>query len=114
MVSTLSEMDKNKNYLVVLRPGRFNVQVEELEQVPNLEKLKTPLDGGLIEVVPFFNKFMGRDCLAFCDEEGKNKGLIPNQIAQTFWEKVTSVAHNDYLVGPIVIVVGSKDFLAQL
>jgi hypothetical protein len=114
MVSTISEMQLDKNYIIVIRPGKFNVQIEELETVPDFHKLKRGLDGGLLEVVPFFRKFMGRHCIAFCDEEGKNKGLIPNQIAQGFWEKNVPAAIDDYLVGPIVIVVGSQSFLAQL
>jgi hypothetical protein len=107
-------MQPDKNYMLIIRPGRFNVQVEELEIVPNLHKLKWGLDGGLLEIVPFFNKFMGRHCIAFCDEEGKMKNLPANQIAQSFWEKASPVAHNDHLVGPIVIIIGSQGFLARL
>jgi hypothetical protein len=107
-------MSPDKNYMVVIRPGAFNVHVEELESVPKLEKLKWGLNGGLLEIVPFFNKFMGRTCIAFCDEEGKNKGLMPNERAQALWDKVYPVYGRDYLVGPIVIIIGSQGFLARL
>ena len=46
------------------------VSRQQFTRLPELDDLKKPLDGGWLEVVPFFNKFEGQRCVAFCDEEG--------------------------------------------
>jgi hypothetical protein len=107
-------MLNDKNYMIVVKPVG-DTTVEELLLVPDFHKLKVGLNGGLLEIVPGFNKFMGRACIAFVDEEGKLKNLLPNRTAQLLWEKAYgSTILMDYLVGNVVIVVGSQGFLAQL
>jgi hypothetical protein len=107
-------MLNDKNYMIVVKP-LGSPTVEELLLVPDFRKLKVGLDGGLLEVIPHFNKFMGRHCVCFVDEEGKLKHLLPNRTAQLLWEKsYGGPILEDYLVGNVVIVVGSSEFLAQL
>jgi hypothetical protein len=105
----------DKNYMFIIHPGDIVIAGEELTEIPKLEKLKAGLNGGYMELVPFLNKFMGRYCVAFCDEDGKRKGLRPNELAQEIWEEaIGRPILNDHLVGPIVIIVGSLSFLSLL
>jgi hypothetical protein len=107
-------MLNDKNYMVVIKPVG-ETSVEELLLVPDFHKLKIGLNGGLLEIVPRFNRFMSRPCIVFVDEEGKLKNLLPNRTAQLLWEKAYGgPIVEDYLVGNVVIVVGSQGFLAQL
>src|SRR5215831_20704522 len=43
-----------------------------------LEIVKAALDGGTLEQVPNFTTYDGQRCVAFCDEDGKDKGLKYN------------------------------------
>jgi hypothetical protein len=91
------------------------VTEKELDHVPDYKELNDALDGGHIEVIPRFNRFRGELCYAFCDEEGKLKGLPFNATATKLWERCWEYAGTlDHLVGPIVIIVGSPDFLSKL
>jgi hypothetical protein len=107
---------KTGNYMYVIRPGTTQIPTgTKLLKVPSLEKLKHGLDDGYLEHVPYFNKFGERDCVAFCDEHGKQNGLQPNALAQMLWsQSYGRRIIEDHLVGPIVIIVGSPSFLAQL
>jgi hypothetical protein len=114
MKMDLIDLSNEKNYLVVVKPVN-EPTIEELLMVPTFHKIKAGLNGGLLEIVPYFNKFMGRPCVAFVDEEGKMKNLTPNRTAQLLWEKAYGgPILEDYLVGNVVIVIGSPEFLAQL
>jgi hypothetical protein len=68
--------------------------------------------GGLIEAVPHWRMYNGERCVAFCNEEGKIRGLAPNKQATTLWYKM--VVPEDYLVGDIIIVQGDKAFMEAL
>jgi hypothetical protein len=91
--------------------------------------------GGHIEVVPYFNtiEIDGglRDCVAFCNEDGKGHLALPaNKPATVMWQHalqrrkveprtlLRSAAQGgglaDYLVGNIAIVWGDKHFMASL
>jgi hypothetical protein len=110
-----NKMAKEKNYIWIIDPDKKSITGEILITVPNYPKLKAALNDGMLEIVPYFNKFYGRDCVAFCDEEGKMKNLTVNKMAMEFWERaVGKRITGDYLVGNIVIVVGSKSFLNLL
>jgi hypothetical protein len=81
---------------------------------PTLEQLQTAV-GGHIEVVPYFTKFNGEQCVAFCNEEGKLVGLPANRLAQMFWERaVGRRISGDYLVGSIAIITGDDALLSSL
>lgn len=81
---------------------------------PSLEQLQAAV-GGHIEVIPYFTRFRGADCVAFCNEEGKLESLAPNIIGQMLWEQaVGQPVRDDFLVGPIAIVTGDAELLAAL
>lgn len=115
MPSNLGKLLKGKNYMVVIPADSNEWKVQLLESVPELDQMKEGLNGGLLEIVPRFNKFMDESCIAFCDEEGKMKGLKRNRTAHFLWEQaVGRIIEEDFLVGPIMIIVGSPSFLARL
>jgi hypothetical protein len=88
------------------------------------QKLKAGLDGGPLELVPLFDRYDGEECIVFCDEDGRGKGLVPNSRATTLWhagirrrgrepsDTLTTLDVIVGLVGPIVIVRGDDDLFA--
>ena len=91
--------------VTVIEPdGRSTV--EALDKVPDNKWIKRRLEGGWLEVIPHFEQYGARPCVAFCDEEGKLKGLPLNPKATYAW--YTCLAPEpfrpDQLHGPIVIV----------
>lgn len=102
-----------KGTLTVIRiDGRRDITA--LPTAPTLDQLRAAV-GGAIEVIPFFTKFEGRECVAFCHEEGKLEGLAANPVAQGLWERaVRRRISADYLVGPIAIITGDAELLRAL
>jgi len=68
--------------------------------------------GGPIEMVPYFTRYKGERCFAFCNEEGKGMGLPPNKEATTLW--YCQVVPEDILVGNVIIVQGDRAFMEAL
>lgn len=97
----------------------------EIEK-PTLDALQKAV-GGKIETVPYFDhiKIDGqkRECVAFCNEEGKLDQLPINKQATLIWEQVVSNVgmklrdrHGnflDVLVGPIVVLYGDDEFMRR-
>ena len=104
MVKLSHKVPQDGNWMYVITPDLPLIPLgTELNTVPDLALLKKGLDGGLLEIVPRLNTFFGRKCIAFCDEEGKMKGLQYNIIAHRIWEdSVGRSITEDYLVGPII------------
>jgi hypothetical protein len=80
---------------------------------PSLETLQTCV-GGYLQIVPYFKKHNGKQCVAYCNEEGKPQCLPVNIAATNAWAKEvkenTGVgAIHDVLVGDIVIVTYDTD-----
>jgi hypothetical protein len=99
--------------LIAMHPDG-KIDITKLDRVPQLDQLKE-IVGGWIEIVPYFTKYDGKSCIAFCNEEGKLHGLPYNPNAQKFWEVAYGRSiTEDYLVGPIAIVVGPHSFLKNL
>lgn len=114
--------------------GEETITVVNVE--PTLDMLKTAIGGGSIEIVPYFNRFTHdgrrRECVAFCDEDGKNKGMPYNTAATKHWLSALqegkmnvrlmpdgrivnlSGGGEDYLVGKIAVVLGDRAFLQAL
>lgn len=96
----------------------------EIEGEPSLEILKQGIGGGLLETVPFFNHVIHKgqvipNCVAFCDEEGKIKGLPYNSVATQEWDislmtQGRSLGGRDYLVGTIAVIWGDDAFMEAL
>jgi hypothetical protein len=84
-----------------------------LDAPPELEQLQGNV-GGFIELIPAFNAFEGKPCVAFCNEEGKLRGLQPNSKATVMWEFINGKSPRDCLVGPVVILTGDKEFMEAL
>ena len=65
--------------------------------------------------MPYFNRYSGSPCVAFCNEEGKLHGLPINPVAHALWEKATGrLIRDDYLVGSIAVVAGPHSFLRDM
>jgi Domain of unknown function (DUF3846) len=88
-----------------------------------LDNLQTAM-GGYIERVPFFDKYEGKPCVAFCSEEGKIEHMQPNYPATLAWVHALRVQGKtlgtndgrmvDFLVGSIAIVTGDQGVYGQL
>lgn len=112
-----------KGTVIIVRPDG-QITGADFERALQLDDLKQATGNGSVEVVPFFDSvdFAGRVmlCAAFCDEDGKRKGLPINQIAIDMWERALErsgrqgVEGRDYLVGDIAVVIGDDEFLAAL
>lgn len=75
---------------------------------PKYEEMKAVIDGGYLETVPYFDTLLDKPCVAFCDEEGKLKGLRLNFRATRYLQAAMATFGGaklgDVLVGPVVIV----------
>lgn len=74
---------------------------------------------GWIELIPYFETYKGKPCMAFCNEKGKLHGLPYNEPANLAWRVAFHKARGqlpqpEYLVGPVVILTGDKEFLSAL
>jgi hypothetical protein len=78
-----------------------------------LEDLQNAV-GGYIQIVPGFDKYKGKRCVAFINEEGKLDGLPYNEFATTMWMGLVGSLSGDYIVGSIAIVTGDKAFMRAL
>lgn len=91
------------SYYVLIMPSG------ESEPVP-VKKLSLnaaqELVGGLVQIVPMFNRYLSRPCVVLCDEEGKVKGKDRNNRATLEWYKCTGPI-DDILVGNILVLQGS-------
>lgn len=81
----------------------------DFDHVPTLAEMKSAINNGWVEVVPYFETFRGINCLAICDEEGKVKRLPVNMKATEHWHQQVRPA--DFLVGPIAIYYGDDEFM---
>lgn len=99
-----------KGQLTVIKANGEIVRTE-LTSPPGLEMLKKAV-GGWIECIPYFEKFEGKPCVAFCNEEGKLNDLPFNEVASALWFEAGIT--NDVLVGDVAIVTGDKKLLRSL
>lgn len=105
--------------MLIVRPegARPSIEVRELSGPPPLADLQS-LVGGYLEAVPHFCQLLtpeGRTvATAFCDEEGKLKGLPFNLLATAMWQASASGPTGDVLVGTVVIVTGDQELMTSL
>jgi hypothetical protein len=111
----LTSVPRIGNFIYIIKPTDGAViEGKVLIQQPSLEMLQFGVEGS-IELIPKFDKFGGRPCVAFCNEEGKILGLQPNPLAQILWEQcVGNVIKVDHLVGNIVVIVADPAFLERM
>jgi hypothetical protein len=101
-------------YMLTIHPSG-TYAYRKLTTVPTAEVLHEGGIEGPLEIVPLFRKLGLSPCIAFCDEDGRRKGLPPNRAAQALWRlAVGRMITEDHLVGPIVIVVGREAFLDRM
>lgn len=109
---------------LVYKPGVAEPSVVEFAAPPTLEFLQGAV-GGYIEQVPQFDNIrLGERierCVAFCNETGKLDGLPFNAAATEAWEQALPTGLRDkagqwldFLVGPIIVVAGDAEFMAEL
>jgi hypothetical protein len=89
-----------------------SAELIELDRKPDLVDLQETV-GGYIEIVPMFETFGGRECVCFCNEEGKLDGLPVNIVATQHWVNQTGPI-DDFLVGNVVICQGDDEFMEAL
>lgn len=92
-------------YLTTVHPSGERMH-EKLESAPSLDRIKDGIGGGLIEIVPHFDKYGSEDCVAFCDEEGKLKNFDMNTVATYLWYACLAPEpfRPDVLCGSILII----------
>jgi hypothetical protein len=105
------------------RPESIEPSIRNVVGPPTLEDLKAAIGGGYIEAVPYFwtvdHRGVEHRCVAFCDEEGKLKGMPVNPFATALWDlairRVKGVGcEPDFLVGRIAVVFGDPEFMEEL
>lgn len=106
-----------KGYILTV-PVTGQTTIQEVETASILDHLKAGIGGGYLEAVPYFNKIAWdtevHRCVAFCDEEGKLKGLPINNRANVLWTNAVGEYVSDVLVGDVVIVWGDEEFMSAL
>lgn len=114
------------------------VQITDLDAMPDLKFLRDAIDGGYIELVPYFNTIADelgviQPCVVFCDEDGKRKNLPLNSEATKLWDlalrRLTDKDGNpltpsglinpdgstaDVLVGPVIVLTGDAEFMDSM
>lgn len=93
--------------------GRIRI---ELNHANILQELRWAV-GGPFEVIPGFDYYNGIECVAFCNEEGKLKGLPLNYNGTKAWRaalKIKEQSTTDNLAGNIAIVYGDKEFMEAI
>jgi hypothetical protein len=103
-----------RGLLTIIQVGGA-VSSQELTAPPALEALQGGV-GGDIEIVPYFTRYDGKPCVAFCNEHGKlHLNLRVNSRASALWyAQEPRFLGRDILVGPIVIVTGDKQLMREL
>lgn len=115
-----------KGTMIILRPNDDN-ETKPYNKPPTADELRTAV-GGYLEPIPWFNTIgisvpgSGHatlmNCVAFCDEEGKNKNKPLNECATDAWAKSVHRLGKgdlkDYLVGNVVVLFGDKEFMEKL
>lgn len=102
-----------KGTMTVIQPNG-TLTTYPLKGVPDHTRISAAINGGLIQLVPYFSRYDGKDCVAFCNEEGKLNHLPLNASATALWAAQLDVPLVDYLVGPVVIISGDAELLRRL
>lgn len=105
-----------KGYILTIPVGGTPV-LEEVGTASILSKLQDAVCG-YIEQVPYFDNILWdgkvHKCVAFCNEEGKLKGLPVNDLASALWITAAKRYTGDVLVGTVVVVWGDRTFMKNL
>ena len=111
--------------LHIIPPGSNTPhRIVKLTRAVTLDELQEAV-GGFAERIPNFDSIFqdGRVqlCIAFCDEDGKQKNRSENQWANTLWMQAIvrrfgqgKAEPGDVLVGSVVLLTGDTEFLEAL
>lgn len=109
-----------KGTMLIISPSG-SVKTSPLNKVPDLEEIQETI-GGWLEQVPqlLTIDYHGtvRACVAFCNEEGKLKGMETNHAATRLWtiararQGVPPIA--DVLAGKVVVIFGDRELMSEL
>lgn len=104
--------------LVIATDG--SIQRRELTDPTNLLPVLQKEVGGYIEVVPYFSRFLDESemkrCVVLCNENGKLDGLPYNALATALWQdelRKLGGSIDDVLVGPVLVIMGDKEFMDE-
>lgn len=126
----------NGRALLFLPDEPYGKLLEVLNEPPTLQLMRDAV-GGDLELVPGFDAIGAdhRRCVAFCNEHGKldyrHQPDAPpyqlpfNLVATLLWERALQArgtgqlrdAHGDWvdwLVGPVLVLYGDDEFMAEL
>ena len=111
----------NGTMLIISPSG--SIKTVPLYAAPDLEKLQEEV-GGYIEAISLFDRITYRGttypCAAFCNEEGKLKGMEPNQRATMVWlaalaaHKIPPEKVDDVLCGKVLVIFGDRELMDAL
>ena len=103
------------NFIYIIKPTDADVvEGKVLLQIPSLDMLQFGVEGD-IAMIPYFNSFGGRPCVAFCNADGMRLNLLPNHLAHMLWETCIGRAiTEDQLLGNVVVVVATAEFLERM
>src|SRR5438270_7522692 len=99
-----------KGVITIIAPTG-ELSSETVQRSPGLLWLKERV-GGRIQLVPGFTEFEGSRCVAYCNEEGKIRGLPLSATATALWHDQAMVS--DVLVGAAVVIAGDSEFMNSL
>lgn len=98
---------------VVLPNGQETVT--RLKKEPDLETLRAAIGGGYIQNLPLFDRVEidttvhNKNVIAYCDEDGRSRGLPFNRKATIAWLQCMDDEHPfvyvPFVLGPMVVVV---------
>jgi hypothetical protein len=109
----------NGTMLIISPSG--SIKTCPLHAAPDLDRLQEEL-GGWLEQVSRFDTVMYhgslRPCVAFCNEEGKLKGMKTNLRATQMWTIALGrhgiPSPTDILCGNVVIIFGDRELMEAL
>ena len=101
-----------KGYATIIKADGTTSRTEYDKPIP-LKDLQKAV-GGYIQIVPMFEKYKSKACIAFINEEGKLDDLPLNVHATLLWETQVGNLQGDYIVGDMIIVQGSIAFMKAL
>ena len=102
--------------------------MREYNRPPTLEELRHAA-GGDLELVHGFDSIAYAGiilhCVAFCDEHGKLEQRPLNELATSLWAQALrrqgmeliddkTLKPVDWLVGPVAVLFGDKEFMSEL
>jgi hypothetical protein len=100
----------------IIRPGDEFPDTLPLPNPPTVHWMRRTL-GGSFEQLPHFTTYQKRRCRAFVNRDAKLEAQPFNRLATRTWHQSTTepvLAMTDYVAGPLVILSGDLEFMAEV